>query len=204
MALKRNERYPGRFNNPSAAHPQGAFQNRSSPNAQDGSYIEADWANDWSGFFERLLTVANYTANGNVDTATSSQYFDALVESVKRNLGTAAQYNVGTGTSQLPDMSAFTALKSSAGYQKLPGGIIMQWGLLTGSTGQLAATYPIVFPNAVFQVTAVLADKTAGATGGISLYNEAGGSSTRTTLIVQPRGSDGMGTTTARFIAIGW
>ena len=58
MALKRNERYPGRFGNPNAAHPQGAFKNRTSPTSQDGSYLESDWANDWDGFFARLLTVA--------------------------------------------------------------------------------------------------------------------------------------------------
>lgn len=78
MAIKRNERYPGRFQNPSADYPQGAFKNRSSPTSQDGSYLEKDWANDWDGFFAALLTSAGITPNGNVDTASSSQYFDAL------------------------------------------------------------------------------------------------------------------------------
>jgi hypothetical protein len=78
MALKRNERYPGRFDNPSTEHPQGAFKNRSAPNAKDGTYLERDWANDWDGFFAALLKNAGVTANGSVDTALSSQYFDAL------------------------------------------------------------------------------------------------------------------------------
>lgn len=78
MSLKRNERYPGRFNNPTTDHPQGAFKNRTAPSAQDGSYLEQDWANDWDGFFGRLLTLAAITPSGNVDTAQSSQYFDAL------------------------------------------------------------------------------------------------------------------------------
>lgn len=78
MALKRNETYPGRFSNPTDDHPQGAFKNRSAPGAQDGSYLEQNWANDWDGFFGRLLTLAEMTPNGNVDTALSSQYFDAL------------------------------------------------------------------------------------------------------------------------------
>lgn len=75
MALKRNEKYPGRFNNPTAAHPQGGFKNRTSPAAQDGSYLEADWANDWDGFFSSLLSVAGIAANGNVDEVGASQYF---------------------------------------------------------------------------------------------------------------------------------
>lgn len=78
MALKRNERYPGRYSNPTTDHPQGAFKNRTAPSAQDGSYLEQDWTNDWDGFFGRLLTVAGITPNGNVDTALSSQYYDAL------------------------------------------------------------------------------------------------------------------------------
>lgn len=78
MALKRNETYPGRFSNPTDDHPQGAFKNRSAPGAQDGSYLEQQWANDWDGFFGRLLTLAEVTPNGNVDTASSSQYYDAL------------------------------------------------------------------------------------------------------------------------------
>lgn len=86
MALKRNERYPGRFSNPNAAHPQGAFKNRTSPTSQDGSYLESDWANDWDGFFARLLTVAGTTPNGNVDTGTSSQYYDALLLAVPGRL----------------------------------------------------------------------------------------------------------------------
>lgn len=78
MALKRNERYPGRFQNPTSAHPQGAFKNRTSPTSQDGSYLESDWANDWSGFFESLLSAAGITPNGNVDAVGASQYFNAL------------------------------------------------------------------------------------------------------------------------------
>lgn len=86
MALKRNERYPGRFGNPNAAHPQGAFKNRTSPTSQDGSYLDSDWGNDWDGFFARLLTVASVTPNGNVDTGTSSQYYDAMIASVKKDV----------------------------------------------------------------------------------------------------------------------
>lgn len=78
MALKRNEKYPGRFNNPTTAHPQGAFKNRTSPTAQDGSYLEADWANDWSGFFESLLINAGIAPDGTVDAVGASQYFNAL------------------------------------------------------------------------------------------------------------------------------
>lgn len=78
MALKLNERYPGRFNNPTTSYPQGSFKNRTAPTAQDGSYLEQDWMNDIMGLLGRLITVSGVTLNGNVDTALSSQYYDAM------------------------------------------------------------------------------------------------------------------------------
>lgn len=132
MALQRNIRYTGRFDNPSTAHPQGAFKNRSAPGAQDGSYLEKDWANDWDGFFARLLTVAGLTPNGDVDSATASQYYDALILSVKANLGTAAQRNVGTATTNVPDMSSFSISEDpQSGWYALPNGHISQYGTTT-------------------------------------------------------------------------
>lgn len=156
MALKRNERYPLRFANPTPAHPQGAFKNRTSPTSQDGSYLESDWANDWDGFFARLLTVAGVTANGNVDTGTSSQYYDALVAAIKSTLGTAAQRDVGDINNRIPDMSYFTGVREGKGYQKIPGGMIMQWGRVNVVTANTSADviidqFKIPFPGAALQ-----------------------------------------------------
>lgn len=86
MALKRDTLYPGRFTAADMAHPQGAFKNRSTPTAQDGSYLEAQWANDWDGFFARILNVAGITPNGVADTGTSSQLYDALLVAMPRRL----------------------------------------------------------------------------------------------------------------------
>lgn len=78
MALQRDTRYPGRWTTGNAAHPQGAFKNRTAPGSLDGSYIEQDWANDWDGYFASLLNAAGMTANGTVDAVGASQYFTAL------------------------------------------------------------------------------------------------------------------------------
>lgn len=78
MALNLQNKYTGRFDPVSADYPQGKFKNRSSPTAQDGSYMERDWLNDWNAFFGALLTGAGMTPNGVVDTATASQMYDAL------------------------------------------------------------------------------------------------------------------------------
>jgi hypothetical protein len=103
----------------------------------------------------------------------------------------------------------FGNLLSTKGYQKIPssnplGGLIIQWGLLYGTTGQLSGLYPTAFPNAVFQAVVSLADKDLGVTGGISVYVNASTLNNRTTLTVNPTGSDGVGNTSARFIAVGF
>lgn len=85
MALKLNERYPGRFDNPSGLYPQGSFKNRSAPDVFDGSYLEKDWANDKEGLFQSLLVSAGVSANGSVDAVGSSQYFDALLQVIAAN-----------------------------------------------------------------------------------------------------------------------
>jgi len=85
MALELDSRYPGRFNPGDADYPQGSFKNRTAPGALDGSYLEQDWANDKEGFFQRLMAQAGLTANGEVDTALASQYYDALLQVIADN-----------------------------------------------------------------------------------------------------------------------
>ncbi|HDS5670272.1 TPA: hypothetical protein QH422_000077 [Klebsiella pneumoniae subsp. pneumoniae] len=78
-------------------------------------------------------------------------------------LGEAAKRDVGTGASQLPDMSFFQSTKGSNGIQYLPGGIIIQWGIwqlttvgnynaesiggITWYTHYTKPLYTIAFPN---------------------------------------------------------
>lgn len=65
----------------------------------------------------------------------------------------AAKRDVGVGAGQIPDMSSFTASRATTGWQKLPGGLIIQWGQAATNTSSLVTVaYPIPFPNNVFQV----------------------------------------------------
>jgi hypothetical protein len=80
MALIRSTTYPGLFSPPTAGQPQGAFKNRTTPTSADGSYLEQQWANDWSGFFSALLDSAGITPDGSVDEVGASQYFDSLIQ----------------------------------------------------------------------------------------------------------------------------
>lgn len=122
MAILRDTRYPGRWAARTTNYPQGAFKNKSSPTATDGSYAEQDWLNDWDGFFGRLLTVADITPNGNVDNATSSQYYDALA--ILFPLITRFKCNVSpSGSLQIPIAG------NSSG-----GSIIINWSQWSATT----------------------------------------------------------------------
>lgn len=135
MALKRNETYPGRFDNPSPEHPQGAFKNRSAADARDGSYLEKAWANDWDGYFSSLLSSAGITPNGSVDAVGASQYFDALLVAVQNAVNAAPNKNgiqgshsnlkaSTTGTSASVLVSAGDiCVKNTAGDQKILTGV---------------------------------------------------------------------------------
>lgn len=173
MAIDRNSRYPGRFDAPTTARPQGAFKNRSAPNAKDGSYLERDWANDWDGFFGSLLRAAGITANGTPDTALASQYFDALrslglrqateaLTGVAR-IATPAQVLAGTDNEKFVtprNLPRNTAVMGVDGWWKCGDtGLIRQRrrvlvGNLYYSATKVRVTWPVQFPNACSSIVA--------------------------------------------------
>ena len=86
-----------------------------------------------------------------------------LVGDVLKNLGLgeAAKRNVGTGENQVPDMNSFGNSLTANGYQKLPGGMIIQWGSFSvsptgGSVGTVDITLPVAFPAACRSVNALI------------------------------------------------
>ncbi|MDD2108950.1 hypothetical protein [Pseudomonas asiatica] len=121
MALKLNERYPGRFNGPTAGYPQGSFKNRTTPTAKDGSYLEQDWANDKEGFFQSLLSDAGFVASGAVDAVGASQFFDAMKAVVRKmSLGVAGstaslKMTVATASSSATVTADEIVVKSAIG-----------------------------------------------------------------------------------------
>lgn len=78
-----------------------------------------------------------------------------------------------TGTAALPYLGVFGSSIAQNGYQKLPSGVIIQWGSAVTSAGSVSITFPITFPTACRQVIPSIAYN-AGAssttidTGGLS------------------------------------
>lgn len=86
-----------------------------------------------------------------------------LISKVFENLGlgTAAGKNTGADTGQIPDMGFFGNSLLANGYQKLPGGLVVQWGAFTvsataGTVGNLDVTFPIAFPVAFRAMSALM------------------------------------------------
>jgi hypothetical protein len=86
--------------------------------------------------------------------------------------GPSQWYAVG-GSVQLGKSASFGAFLASAGYQKLPSGLIIQWmsGGAMAPAGTLSTNWPIAFPNAVLTCTATPVGTSQGTTEIVSLTN---------------------------------
>ena len=95
MAIKIYEKFAP-FANPSDGnYPTGSIKNDSIPGAEDGTPLDADWANDYAGFDAALFAEAGITPSGSADTALVSQRLDALKKISGRRKTTVAEIAAG-------------------------------------------------------------------------------------------------------------
>lgn len=91
------------------------------------------------------------------------------------SISAAGWYAVG-GEAAMGYSSSFGFSATAGGYQKLPTGIIVQWGSLpsigASSTGVL--NYPIAFTAGLFAVVGLAGASAGGAQGSIAGFNAAG------------------------------
>ncbi|EKH9589462.1 hypothetical protein PBR75_000763 [Escherichia coli] len=126
------------------------------------SVVEASGASLEKGRHDQLLTalrallLSRKNPFGDIKS-------DGTVKTALENLGLgeAAKRNVGTGENQVPDMNSFGNSLTANGYQKLPGGMIIQWGSFSvsptgGSVGTVDITLPVAFPAACRSVNALI------------------------------------------------
>jgi len=80
----------------------------------------------------------------------TSLSFDSGSYVTFRRLLLGGGWGLDSGDGALKYSPAFTAsMGVSGGYQRLPSGLILQWGLASGGALSEIITYPIAFPNAV-------------------------------------------------------
>tara|TARA_R110002033_G_scaffold64766_2_gene115660 strand:+ start:2974 stop:5289 length:2316 start_codon:yes stop_codon:yes gene_type:complete len=78
MALKIYDEFAPFANVPDADYPNGSIKDDSTPGAEDGTPLSANWGNDYAGFDAALFAETGVTPTGDPDTALSSQRLDAL------------------------------------------------------------------------------------------------------------------------------
>jgi hypothetical protein len=83
----------------------------------------------------------------------------SMIDPTGATAGDVLTYNNSTNSWGASSLSAqgFSASLSSNGYQKLPSGVIIQWGTsdIGYNESSYLITFPIPYPNAAFNVTAV-------------------------------------------------
>lgn len=88
-----------------------------------------------------------------------------------------------TGAVTLSSLTAFAKSLGTNGYQKLPGGLIIQWGFSTVPTTRTTVTYPIAFSAAPYTIQITRYVPTLDS-GGVSLSYLLAGAPTSTTFYV--------------------
>lgn len=86
MAVKLYEIDSIRWNGKTIDYPQGKFLDNTADNILDGSYCSSLWANDLFGFHGAILKNAGVEPNGQVETASNSQVFDALKTIIRQDI----------------------------------------------------------------------------------------------------------------------
>lgn len=81
-----------------ADYPGGSFKNATTGAGVDGTPLEKKWANDWLGYFQALLAATGIVPSGAPDTATSSQYLDALWQLIRTQATTTVRGAVELAT----------------------------------------------------------------------------------------------------------
>ena len=109
--------------------------------------------------------------------------------------GPGLSWEVIAGSALLPYSALFGVSLATNGYQKLPGGLIIQWGQSSVSTTGTALTFPLAFPNIVLATYITLIQSSSATTA----YASTGGTS-RTGMTIYCNTS----TNTANWFAIGY
>jgi hypothetical protein len=106
-----------------------------------GTGASGTWGISISG---NAATATSATSATNATNATNATY------ATTAGNGGVTSVDTITGAVSLASLAAFAKSLTANGYQKLPGGLIIQWG--SNSSSSASVTFPIAFPTALLQV----------------------------------------------------
>ena len=201
---------------------QGIYPNVAIATA--GSGIDYNLFKTQGTFYIPYYTVVS---NGPVSAGSNGTYPGGFLSVLQANLsgGISAQqifhlhannkayirsYNGDTDTwsawQRLLTDADITESKTSPGYFKLPGGMIVQWGAQQVVAGSYTkVVFPIVFPTAFVSGTAIIYEENVeGSASGYDLAVSIGGGTVSGMSVYAHGDSVGIGAIPAKFIAIGY
>jgi hypothetical protein len=183
---------------------QGDNTNGGSPAAPNNYYLT--WGNFAGGTGQPTDNLMSLSPIGVLDVSGGINTYGAVVcasvsaaGEVTAGGNMACTGQIAIGSTVIADGNFANSL-SSPGYQKLPGGMIMQWGV-NNSAGNPGAnvTFPIAFPNACLNIQATADDPTS-----LNHIDVPGGSITSSGFNLVNSGPDTGRTDGASWFAIGY
>ena len=111
-----------------------------------------------------LLHDSDTTGNLVIKTGSSA----TTTATFHSNLATTFAGNIHVGNVRIGQDNFLGSLTAN-GYQRLPGGLILQWGYYSGGAHGPTITFPVAFPTAVLNLSATAGtDNNAVAVGAIN------------------------------------
>lgn len=145
-----------------------SYVTQTSLTSQLSNYVtNASLATTLNNYLTITDAINNYVSNtslasqltGYLSKSLASTTYATLISPAFSGTPTAPTAAAGTNNTQIAttQFAAGTFLKSTAGYVKLPSGIIIQWGLTGPSSGggsSQSVTFPIAFTVNCYSITA--------------------------------------------------
>lgn len=102
MSIKPWDKYQPNALLPSAQYPYGGLKQETTLGAGNGTPLDVDWGNDFEAFKQTAFSRSGLTPSGNADTVTNSEMFNAMQDTVSRNvwkrLAAESGYNLVSGS----------------------------------------------------------------------------------------------------------
>lgn len=142
---------------PSVGYPTDGNLGTSTPPTNPGAW----WFHMITEEIRAVIVAAGLTPNG----PTVTQLLAAL----------DARYASGGTAVHLADLTGSNQSLGGTGYQKLPGGLILQWGsahvgdFSDGVNDPHSVTFPITFPTALAQVFTTMQDPAGGGSAAVAI-----------------------------------
>lgn len=118
----------------------------------NAGFATQSWVTSQSYVTTTTTSLSNYTTTSSLSTTlTNLGFVNSSTTSLSNYTTTSNLSNYLSGIGFTTTNDFVSSKVSTGGYQKLPGGLIIQWGQIISSgtsSGNWTGTFPIAFPNA--------------------------------------------------------